>query len=246
MADDGLNLTPPEPPKDELRGDRFAIVPEWVLYHGDLSDGAVRLYAVLQRFVNQAADHNEVWPGQETLADRMRRSVPSIKRHVRELRDVGALRVIKRRRNGTTVYELVTIKSDPPDGSDLIPLDAGRDQKRSPGRDQKRSPNENKGTRATKEDPRVKEIARSLAVLAFEQEPKPLASGGFLGVMSSLKAALKAGRTEEELRTAISRGAIKVWSAGGISVALDKTRGSRRPDDRIDRDRGGESGQVFL
>lgn len=72
----------------------FATIPEWVLYHRELSDGAVRLYGVLNRYANQNA---EAWPSRKTLATKMARpngkpaSTSSVDRWLAELIAVGAL-----------------------------------------------------------------------------------------------------------------------------------------------------------
>lgn len=65
----------------------FSIVPAWVL-DSDLSDGAVRLYAVLLRY---ADGDDQAWPSRTTLAARLRCSVDTIDRRIGELRTLGAL-----------------------------------------------------------------------------------------------------------------------------------------------------------
>ena len=66
---------------------RFAMVPEWVL-DAEVSDRAVRLYAVLARFADGAG---RAWPGRALLAKRMRCSKDSIDRAMAELVTVGAI-----------------------------------------------------------------------------------------------------------------------------------------------------------
>jgi hypothetical protein len=70
----------------------FAIVPDWVL---DLpvSDRAIRLYALLGRY---ADDTGAAYPGRRTLASRLRASVDSVDRAVRELEEHEALAVERR------------------------------------------------------------------------------------------------------------------------------------------------------
>lgn len=70
----------------------FAIVPEWML-DADVSDRAVRLYAILARYAD--AD-GYCWPSRRTLAERMRCSVDTLDRTVRELVDGGMLTVTVR------------------------------------------------------------------------------------------------------------------------------------------------------
>lgn len=81
----------------------WAKVPTWVLTHPELSDGAVRCYGVLARYANKV---NRLWPSQEDLADRMSRSVRTVKGYMAELRAAGALVERERRRNMTTIWEL--------------------------------------------------------------------------------------------------------------------------------------------
>ncbi len=76
--------------------DRFAIVPEWLL-DADVSDAAVRLYAVLLRFGQTSGAR---MPSRSTLASRMRKkSTDSIDRAMRELVDLGAV-VVQHRFDG--------------------------------------------------------------------------------------------------------------------------------------------------
>jgi hypothetical protein len=74
----------------EIRAqDYFAVVPEWVVY-ADISNAAVRLYAVLARFANS---QGRAWPSRRTLAELMNCSMSSIDRAKDELISVGALSV---------------------------------------------------------------------------------------------------------------------------------------------------------
>lgn len=65
----------------------FAIVPEWVL-DADISDRAVRLYAVLARYADSDGHCN---PKRATLASRLRCGVKTIDRAKEELAVIGAL-----------------------------------------------------------------------------------------------------------------------------------------------------------
>lgn len=83
--------------QDELSGmqgaleveDRFSIVPEWLLF-SDLSDRAVRLYAVLLRYGNTSGAR---MPGRATLSRRLGCSTDSVDRAVKQLELAGALEV---------------------------------------------------------------------------------------------------------------------------------------------------------
>ena len=66
---------------------RFAMVPEWLL-DADVPDGAVRLYALLTRYGNSSGAR---FPSRALLARRLRRSVDSVDRAMRELETAGAV-----------------------------------------------------------------------------------------------------------------------------------------------------------
>ncbi|RBO87562.1 helix-turn-helix domain-containing protein [Nocardia puris] len=66
----------------------FAILPEWLLY-ADVSDRAVRLYAILRRYAEGASER----PSRATIAARMRTSVKSVDRALRELEELGAVTI---------------------------------------------------------------------------------------------------------------------------------------------------------
>lgn len=70
----------------------FALVPEWLL-DGDVSDRAVRLFAVLHRYADK---DGRAYPGRARLADRLRCSTASIDRAIGELEQVGAVLVERR------------------------------------------------------------------------------------------------------------------------------------------------------
>jgi hypothetical protein len=70
--------------------ERFAIVPEWLL-DADVSDTAIRLYAVLLRYGQSSGAR---MPGRATLARRLRKkSVDTVDRAMRELVTIGAVTV---------------------------------------------------------------------------------------------------------------------------------------------------------
>lgn len=87
----------------------FAIIPEWVL-DAEISSNAVRAYAVLRRY---ADSNGECFPSRGTLAARMRVSVDTLDRVLKELVGIGAL-VVERRTtaggdNDTNVYRLMSL-----------------------------------------------------------------------------------------------------------------------------------------
>lgn len=73
----------------------FAMVPEWLLDESGVSDGAIRLYAVLARHADKAT--GEAVPSRGKLATRLGCSVDTIDRRTKELTDAGALAVSPRR-----------------------------------------------------------------------------------------------------------------------------------------------------
>jgi hypothetical protein len=79
-----------------VEGQRFAIVPEWVI-DADIGDCAFRLYAVLLRYGQSSGVR---MPSRATLARRLRkRSVDTVDRAMKELVAAGAV-VVERRRDG--------------------------------------------------------------------------------------------------------------------------------------------------
>lgn len=78
----------------EIRADDyFAILPEWIL-HADISAGAVRLWAILNRYANS---NGHAWPSRKTIAAVMRCSTATVDRAREELVEIGALTVIPRK-----------------------------------------------------------------------------------------------------------------------------------------------------
>ena len=71
----------------------FSIVPEWVI-DAPISAQAVRIYAVLCRYADK--DDGTCFPSITTLARRIKVSNSTIKRGLRELKDIGAIKSQKR------------------------------------------------------------------------------------------------------------------------------------------------------
>lgn len=74
----------------------FALIPEWVLYHPQLSAMAVRLYATLGR---HADDTGQAYPSKKRLSTLVGCSISTIDRCVVELVAAGALAVTPRARD---------------------------------------------------------------------------------------------------------------------------------------------------
>lgn len=89
---------------------RFVIIPQWILFSG-ISDGALRLYAVLMKYA--ANDDKTAFPARSTLARGIRKSRDSVDRYVKELEDLGALTVQRRKKadskqNQVNLYTIIT------------------------------------------------------------------------------------------------------------------------------------------
>lgn len=79
---------------DQLQAEvTFSIVPTWVI-DADVSDRAVRLYAVLAQYA--AHDTGACYPGRATLAKRLRCSVDSVDRALAQLQAIEAVTVHRR------------------------------------------------------------------------------------------------------------------------------------------------------
>lgn len=86
------------------------------------------------------------------------------------------------------------------------------------------------------DDPMTR-AAHGLAVLAFEQRPKPVTRGGFPAVMARIKEALAAGYPVNAIRAAILAGPV-TWTSDGLSTAIAKARRSGPAvDDRVAENR---------
>lgn len=97
----------------------FSIIPEWVL-DAEISDRAIRLYAVLCRYANDQT--GECFPARSTLAKRLGCSANTIDRARAELEEIGALTREQRTdgRGGQT-SNLYTLRWSRPMGGEAIP-----------------------------------------------------------------------------------------------------------------------------
>lgn len=117
------------PSRDSLtvEGQRFAIVPEWLI-DADIGDCAFRLYAVLLRYGQSSGRR---MPSRATLARRLRkRSVDTVDRAMKELVAIGAV-VVERRRDGkqnlTNLYHVRTTAPGRADAAMSVATSSGRD-----------------------------------------------------------------------------------------------------------------------
>lgn len=108
----------------------FAVVPEWMIDAG-VSDVAFRLYAVLARYGNTSGVR---MPGRSLLARRLRKSVDTVDRALRELVAADVLEVERRQdgnRHLTNRYHLRTV--DPAGGRTGAAIPSSADQASSVG-----------------------------------------------------------------------------------------------------------------
>jgi hypothetical protein len=115
---------------DSLRSDlRFAILPEWVL-DAEISDRAVRLYAVLARHANAAG---VAFPARATIARRLRCSTKSVDRALAELAAAGAVTVQPRFVEGRQTSSLYTLRAVEPGSVVRSPVSTRGDSPVPPG-----------------------------------------------------------------------------------------------------------------
>ena len=115
----------------------FSIVPEWVI-DAPISAQAVRVYAVLCRYADK--EDGTCFPSIRTLADRLNVSDSTIKRALKELKSISAIKSEKRFDKATgeqtsnlytvfrsqgVIYDLPSVKSDPsPSASETYKLES--------------------------------------------------------------------------------------------------------------------------
>ncbi len=89
----------------------FAIVPEWII-DADISDCAYRLYSVLLRYGQSSGQR---MPGRALLATRLKKkSKDTVDRALKELVDIGAVVVERRRRGPVNLTNRYHLVSSPP------------------------------------------------------------------------------------------------------------------------------------
>lgn len=93
---------------------RFSILPHWVIFSG-ISSNAIHLYAVLMKYADN--DTGVAFPSRSRLAGDLSKSVDTIDRAARELVEVKALKITRRKHKGTkenysNLYTLITAKPD--------------------------------------------------------------------------------------------------------------------------------------
>lgn len=192
---------------DEYTSDTgpFSIVPEWVTT-AEISNGAVRLYALLARYADYAT--GEAWPSRSTLARRLRMSTDSVDRLSKELQELGAIEVVKRHNGKKWKSNLYVVKRVPPTS-----VVSGRIDTASDGRKDTATPGrmDAAGTRASELEPvegEETDVVRVVFNLWLETTGKP------------------AGRTKlDSKRSARIKWALKNYELDDV---LDAVRGWQR------------------
>ena len=102
----------------------FAIVPEWILY-SQKSPVAICVYAVLNRYANQ---QGTCFPSRKTIAEKIRVSVNTVDRAIKELQELGAVRVEHRTvgegellQYQSNIYHLITKHPSPKSALGVAP-----------------------------------------------------------------------------------------------------------------------------
>lgn len=103
-----------------ISDNRFAIIPHWVIFSG-ITSGALHLYAVLTKYADNTT--GQAWPSRTTLANDIGKSRDTVDRHIKELEGIGALRVQRRKRQGTkeNAVNLYTVVTANPEVAALMP-----------------------------------------------------------------------------------------------------------------------------
>ena len=98
----------------------FSIIPEWLI-ESQVSDNAVRVYATLCRYADKI--DGTCWPSISTIGKRCGKSPSSVKRGIKELKDIGAIEVKPRflEDNAGQTSNLYIIKFNPAYKTDTTP-----------------------------------------------------------------------------------------------------------------------------
>ena len=102
----------------------------------NMSDGAFRLYCVLQSYC--FGEKDICFPSQKTLGEKLRRSVRTIQRYIKELVEAKLIQVIRRGANNNNYYKLVRKAAQKSIRNTLSIIKAAADKHKS-------SQNSNKG-----------------------------------------------------------------------------------------------------
>jgi DNA-binding MarR family transcriptional regulator len=88
---------------DPVSAGGFTQVPNFILNNPELSFAAKVVYAKL---LSYAWDNNRVFPGQDTMAEEVGTSQPTVARAINELQQRGLLAITRRGQGKTNLYVL--------------------------------------------------------------------------------------------------------------------------------------------
>jgi len=91
---------------------RFVILPLEVLFYPNLSDGAVRLYALLLSFSSRLDLEVGVWPSRQTLATKMGKSLRRVDVYLKELEVAELIRSEHHGHQRTVRYLLASVTAE--------------------------------------------------------------------------------------------------------------------------------------
>jgi len=183
-----------------MRADNyFAVVPEWVIDHAEIGDGAFRLYAVLRRYADKGG---KAWPSIGTLSDRLNKGERQVRRLMRELEDAGAVRVHPRYEDGrqsSNIYMVVSHQTQ-------VTGEGGADVTPTPGTDVTQNQSQENQSQSTREDSRDRlfEAVAQVWMGGYDAEKITRSERGRIN--TALTELRRIGATPE---TVISRG--RVW-----------------------------------
>ena len=105
---------------------RFSIIPHWVIFSG-ITSNAIHLYAVLMKYADN--DTGVAFPSRARLASDLSKSVDTIDRSAKELTELGALKITRRKRKGSkenysNLYTLITAKPGQDEVPDVVEVEA--------------------------------------------------------------------------------------------------------------------------
>ena len=218
----------------------FAIVPEWIVLHPDLSDRAVRVWAILNR---HAGAKGRAYPSRKSLGETCGCHPNTIDRAIAELVSVEALTVeahyrADRSRGANSYYLWPAV----PSTSTVTPLTLDGEGA-SPGvvkQEGERKPDEREKGDKPPGDP-LDERANLVARAAWERKtPRPATP--FVAVRKIARSLLDAGWPDAEVIEAMV--AAPTISTRAVELQLSRRRPAQRRT--IEQDRSALSGKVQL
>ena len=194
---------------------KFSIVPEWIIFHPELSPQAVRLFAVIARYVDLPKGSI---PSRKVIAERMGISVDTLDRAKQELIDASALKVEYRKVKGVQQTNRYHLKFVAPEKAASAPPPGRTSAARSPGRTDAALKENEKNEPPPSASPQSSASAKELVAFYVDTQRKMggKAEKRTTGAMAQAIGQLcEQGFTDEEIRAAIG-----VHFAKGTSPSL--------------------------